>query len=99
MHPYRPQNSMRVEIYGSKGVVYYARVGGGWQVYIRPKSRKPVVAAQSYARFPDPPHKENFVQCVRARNLQTNAKLDLMITHAPGHGFITDLKADQMCLP
>ena len=27
------------------------------------------------------------------------ARPDLMITHAPGHGFITDLKADQMCLP
>ena len=27
------------------------------------------------------------------------AKLDLMITHAPGHGFITDLKADQICQP
>ncbi len=27
------------------------------------------------------------------------AKPDLMITHAPGHGFITDLKADQICLP
>ena len=27
------------------------------------------------------------------------AKLDLMITHAPGHGFITDLKADHVCLP
>jgi uncharacterized protein YcsI (UPF0317 family) len=28
-----------------------------------------------------------------------SAKPDLMITHAPGHGFITDLKADQICLP
>lgn len=28
-----------------------------------------------------------------------NAKPELMITHAPGHGFITDLKADQYCLP
>jgi uncharacterized protein YcsI (UPF0317 family) len=27
------------------------------------------------------------------------AKPDLMITHAPGHGFITDLKADHICLP
>lgn len=27
------------------------------------------------------------------------AKPELMITHAPGHGFITDLKADQFCLP
>jgi uncharacterized protein YcsI (UPF0317 family) len=27
------------------------------------------------------------------------AKPDLMITHAPGHGFITGLQADQICLP
>lgn len=27
------------------------------------------------------------------------AKPELMITHAPGHGFVTDLKADQFCLP
>jgi uncharacterized protein YcsI (UPF0317 family) len=27
------------------------------------------------------------------------AKIDLMITHSPGHGFITDLKADQFCTP
>ncbi len=27
------------------------------------------------------------------------AKPELMITHAPGHGFITDLKADEFCLP
>jgi uncharacterized protein YcsI (UPF0317 family) len=28
-----------------------------------------------------------------------SAGLELMITHAPAHGFITDLKADQVCLP
>ncbi|HAI12709.1 MAG TPA: DUF1445 domain-containing protein [Phycisphaerales bacterium] len=28
-----------------------------------------------------------------------SAKPSLMITHAPSHGFITDLKADQYCLP
>ena len=27
------------------------------------------------------------------------ARLPWMITHAPGHGFVTDLKADQVCLP
>jgi uncharacterized protein YcsI (UPF0317 family) len=27
------------------------------------------------------------------------AKIDLMITHAPAHSFITDLKADRICLP
>jgi len=27
------------------------------------------------------------------------AKVDFMITHAPAHGFITDLLADQFCIP
>ena len=28
-----------------------------------------------------------------------SAKIELMITHAPAHGFITDLEADRFCLP
>jgi uncharacterized protein YcsI (UPF0317 family) len=27
------------------------------------------------------------------------ARIDLMITHAPAHGFITDILADQFCIP
>jgi uncharacterized protein YcsI (UPF0317 family) len=27
------------------------------------------------------------------------AKIDFMITHAPAHGFITDLEADKFCIP
>ncbi|MDQ4060328.1 MAG: DUF1445 domain-containing protein, partial [Pseudomonadota bacterium] len=27
------------------------------------------------------------------------ARLPLMITHAPAHSFITDVKADHICLP
>ncbi len=27
------------------------------------------------------------------------ARIDLMITHSPAHGFITDLLADQLCIP
>ena len=27
------------------------------------------------------------------------AKIDLMITHSPAHGFISDLRADEFCLP
>lgn len=27
------------------------------------------------------------------------AKLELMITHAPAHGFVTDLEADRLCIP
>lgn len=28
-----------------------------------------------------------------------SANIDLMIAHAPGHGFISDLKADELCSP
>lgn len=28
-----------------------------------------------------------------------SAKIDLMITHSPGHSFVTDIKADQFCIP
>ena len=36
---------------------------------------------------------------VTPQKVAEEAKPDLMIAHAPGHGFITDLKADQICLP
>ncbi len=36
---------------------------------------------------------------VTPQRAAVEAKPDLMITHAAGHGFITDLKADQVCLP
>ena len=47
------------------------RHGGGWQVFVRPKDRQPVVKDQMYGRFPDPEHKENFVQAIRSRQLPT----------------------------
>jgi len=67
MFPYWPQNATRIEIFGTEGLMCVGRHGGGWQVYVRPKSRLPVVKAQRYGRFPDPPHKENFIQCIRTR--------------------------------
>jgi len=69
MFPYWMQNSTRIEIFGTEGMMVLGRHGGGWQVFVRPKSRKPVVKAQMYGRFPDPDHKENFVQCIRSREL------------------------------
>ena len=69
MFPYWMQNSTRIEIFGTKGMMVVGRHGGGWQVFARPKSRKPVVAAQNYGRFPDPAHKENFINCIRSREL------------------------------
>ena len=69
MFPYWMQNSTRIEIFGTKGLMVVGRHGGGWQVFVRPKSREPVVKDQAYGRFPDPEHKENFVSCLRSRQL------------------------------
>jgi predicted dehydrogenase len=68
-YPYWPQCATRIEIYGEKGLMIVGRHGGGWQVFDRPKNEKPVVKAQGNGKFPDPEHKENFVQCVRSRQL------------------------------
>jgi predicted dehydrogenase len=69
LFPLWPQNSTRIEIFGTEAMMFMGRHGGGWQVFIRPKDRKPVVKDQMYGRFPDPDHKENFVQCIRTRRL------------------------------
>ncbi|MBN1394332.1 MAG: Gfo/Idh/MocA family oxidoreductase [Pirellulales bacterium] len=68
-YPYWPQNATRIEIYGSQGVMYVGRHGGGWQVFVRTKNEKPVVKAEENGRFPDPEHQENFVRCIRSREL------------------------------
>ncbi len=36
---------------------------------------------------------------VTPHQVALEAKPDLMITHAPGHAFITDLLADRICIP
>jgi len=69
MFPYWFQNSTRIEIFGTKGLMVVGRHGGGWQVFVRPKSRQPVVKDQMFGRFPDPDHKENFISCLRSREL------------------------------
>ncbi|MDR0535455.1 MAG: Gfo/Idh/MocA family oxidoreductase [Puniceicoccales bacterium] len=65
--------STRTEIYGTKGLMYLGRHGGGWQV-IDAKSynknthgEKAVVVAQEGGKMPDPEHQANFVQALRTR--------------------------------
>jgi hypothetical protein len=65
--PYWPQNTERIEIYGSSGLMVVGRQGGGWQVFGRPKLHEGVVVAQQKGRFPDPDHQANFIDCVRTR--------------------------------
>ena len=83
--PHWPQNASRIEIYGSKGVMCLGRHGGGWQVFARPKSRKPVVAAQRYGRYPDPEHKQDFFNCIRNRGVPNadirESHLSVLLTH------------------
>jgi len=66
MFPYWHQNATRIEIFGTKGLMVIGRHGGGWQVFDRTKDRKPVVMTQEFGRFPDPDHKQNFVDCIRS---------------------------------
>jgi predicted dehydrogenase len=83
--PYWPQCATRTEIYGSDGLMIVGRHGGGWQVFDRPKSEKPVVKAQFKGTFPDPEHKENFVRCLRNRQLPNadveQGHLSALLTH------------------
>jgi predicted dehydrogenase len=65
--PYWPQNAERIEIFGSKGLMIIGRHGCGWQVYDRPHSRLPVIAASENGPFPDPEHKQNFCDAIRSR--------------------------------
>jgi predicted dehydrogenase len=69
MFPYWMQNATRIEIFGTEGMMVVGRHGGGWQVFVRPKDRKPVIKDQAFGRFPDPEHKENFIACVKSREL------------------------------
>jgi len=63
--PYWPQNSTRIELYGTKGLMIMGRHGGGWQVF----TTEGQVAAQEYGHNPNDPHQENFINCIRSREL------------------------------
>jgi predicted dehydrogenase len=65
LFPYWPQNATRIEIFGTEGIMFVGRHGGGWQVFGRPKQRQPVVLAQQYGRFPDPEHQQDWITAIR----------------------------------
>ncbi|MDR3095027.1 MAG: Gfo/Idh/MocA family oxidoreductase [Bacteroidales bacterium] len=55
--------SARVEIYGTEGLMYLGRHGGGWQVI----GNKDQIVAEDGAVFPDNAHQKNFIECIRSR--------------------------------
>lgn len=68
IYPYWPQNAERIEIYGTKGLMFVGRHGCGYQVYERPHQRKPMLVTQEHGTFPDPEHQQNFIDSIRTRN-------------------------------
>lgn len=56
-------NATRTEIYGTEGLMYLGRHGGGWQV----KGEDSKIIAQDGGIFPDPDHQINFIESLRTR--------------------------------
>jgi len=57
-------NATRTEIYGTKGMMYLGRHGGGWQVL----GHNSEVVAEESGMFPDIEHQQNFIDSIRTRN-------------------------------
>jgi predicted dehydrogenase len=64
------QNSTKIVIYGTKGVMYVGRMGGGWQVYDENRN----IVAQETGLFPLKEHLGNYIDCIRTRE-QPNANI------------------------
>jgi hypothetical protein len=65
------QNATRIEIYGTKQMMYVGRHGGGWQVMIGGGQ----LVAQEPGVHPDRWHQPNFIDCIRTRQ-QPNADVE-----------------------
>ena len=61
--PFWPQNGERIEIYGTRQMMYLGRHGMGWQVL----EAEGKIVAQDKGYFPDKWHQPNFIECVRTR--------------------------------
>ena len=61
--PYWPQNSTRIELYGTKQLMIVGRHGGGWQAFTNDGK----AVAQGPGRIPEDPHIDNFLECMRTR--------------------------------
>ena len=64
-------NADRIEVYGTLGMMYIGRTGGGWQVF-GPGEKK---VAEGGGIHPDREHQVNFIECIRNRK-QPNAHME-----------------------
>lgn len=65
------QNATRTEIYGTEGMMYLGRHGGGWQVF----GKDGEVLAQEYGIVPDIYHQQDFISSLRSRK-QPNGSVE-----------------------
>lgn len=65
--PFWLQNSTRIELYGTQGLMILGRHGGGWQVFTKTHNREPQIIASEYGRFANPEHKQDFIESIRTR--------------------------------
>lgn len=56
-------NATRTEIYGTEGLMYLGRHGGGWQVV----GENSEIIAQDGGKMPDVEHQQNFIESLRTR--------------------------------
>jgi len=63
LFPDWPFCATRIEVLGTKGMMYLGRHGGGWQIY----DADDKVIDFRYGRQGDKWHQDNFIQCVRTR--------------------------------
>lgn len=80
LFPFWPQCATRIEIYGTEGLMYLGRHGGGWQVFGKSKvqSRPGELIAQEYGRQGNRWHQDNFLACIKDRK---NPNADIEIGH------------------
>lgn len=64
-------NATRIEIYGTKGLMFLGRHGGGWQVFGNDRE----LLAEQPGFFPDEAHHRNFIDCIRSRK-RPNAPIE-----------------------
>ncbi len=57
------QNATRIEILGTKGMMYVGRMGGGWQAFGEDKQ----IIGQEPGYYPLEAHIRNFIHCLRNR--------------------------------
>ena len=58
------QNATRIQILGTKQMMYVGRMGGGWQVM----EKDGTIVQQENGRYPLEPHLRNYIECIRTRN-------------------------------